>query len=121
MNAGPSTDKRLGLRRIFVRYTPQVLGDPKVELVLYVSSASPYSQTARRNCEQLLTRFDRSKVSFEVCDIAEYPDRAKADAVCYTPMLLKQTPPPRTWVIGDLSNETPLIDLLESCGLDLLR
>ena len=93
---------------------------PTIELVLYVSAASRYSDAAKRNCELLLSRFDRRRVRFEVCDVGEHPDRAEADAVCYTPMLVKRHPP-RAYVLGDLSNVTALIDLLESCGLDLMR
>ena len=94
---------------------------PTIELVLYVSAVSRYSDAAKRNCELLLSRFDRRRVRFEVCDVSEHPDRAEADAVCYTPMLVKRNPPPRAYVLGDLSNVTALIDLLESCGLDLMR
>jgi hypothetical protein len=36
-------------------------------------------------------------------------------------MLLKRDPPPRTYVLGDLSNVTALIDLLQSCGMELAR
>jgi circadian clock protein KaiB len=92
-----------------------------VDLVLYVSGASPHSEPAKRNCETLLSRFDRRRVRFEVCDISLNPDRAEADAVCYTPMLVKRAPAPRMCVVGDLSNITVIIDLLESCGLDLVR
>jgi hypothetical protein len=92
-----------------------------VELVLYVSGASQYAQAAKRNCELLLSRFDRRRVRFEICDVSQDPDRAETDGVCYTPMLVKRAPPPRATVVGDLSNMTALTDLLESCGLDLMR
>jgi hypothetical protein len=94
---------------------------PTVELVLYISGASQYADVARRNCELLLSRFDRRRVRFEVCDVSQHPDRAEAEGVCYTPMLVKQNPPPRACVLGDLSNVTALLDLLESSGLDLMR
>jgi hypothetical protein len=69
----------------------------------------------------LLSRFDRRRVRFEVCDVSQHPDRADADGVTYTPTLVKRNPPPRACVIGDLSNVTAIIDLLESCGVDLVR
>jgi hypothetical protein len=93
---------------------------PSVDLVLYVSSASRYSNAAIRNCEQLLARFDRRHVRFEICDVGRQPERADADKVVYTPMLVTHRPRPRTYVLGDLSNATALVELLESCGLELL-
>ena len=92
-----------------------------VDLVLYVSASSRYAQSAQRNCQTLLDRFERDKVKFEVCDIGKHPERAEEDAVCYTPMLVKRYPLPRTYVVGDLSNAEPLVDLLKSCGVSLRR
>jgi two-component system response regulator GlrR len=92
-----------------------------VDLVLYVSAGSRYASAAQRNCQTLLERFDRRRVKLEVCDIAEHPERAEEDAVCYTPMLVKRHPLPRTYVLGDLSNTEPLVGLLESCGVTLKR
>jgi hypothetical protein len=60
-------------------------------------------------------------VRFEVCDISADPERAEADAVCYTPMLVKRRPLPRTCVVGDLSNPQPVIEWLESCGVTVAR
>lgn len=94
---------------------------PPIELVLYVSAQSPYASAARRNCEVLLSHFDQTRLRFEVCDISEDPERAEADMVCFTPMLLKRDPPPRTYVLGDLSNVAALVDLLQACGLELAR
>ena len=92
-----------------------------VHLILYVSAMSTYTVTAVNNCHALLDRFDRTRVRFEVCDISQEPERAEADAVCYTPMLLKRFPPPRTYVLGTLSNVDALVRLLESCGLEPSR
>jgi two-component system response regulator GlrR len=92
-----------------------------VDLVLYVSASSRYAAAARRNCRTLLDRFDPRQVSFEVCDIGQHPERAEADSVCYTPTLVKRHPLPRSFVLGDLSNSEPLVDLLKSCGVTLRR
>ena len=92
-----------------------------VDLVLYISASSRYTSVARRNCQTLLDRFDPRQVRFEVCDIGEHPERAEEDSVCYTPMLVKRHPLPRTYVLGDLSNTEPLVDLLRSCGVTLKR
>ena len=88
--------------------------------MLYVSAASSYAATARRNCEALLARFDPRAVRFEICDVSRQPDRAETDGICFTPVLLKKQPLPRTYILGDLSNTAVLIDLLASCGVDPL-
>jgi two-component system response regulator GlrR len=92
-----------------------------VDLILYVSASSRYAQAAQRNCKTLLDRFDPRQVKFEVCDVGAHPERAEQDSVCYTPMLVKRHPLPRTYVVGDLSNADPLVDLLKSCGVTLKR
>jgi hypothetical protein len=90
-------------------------------LILYISASSRYAGTAERNCKTLLDRVDQRQVRFEVCDVGRHPERAEQDAVCYTPMLVKRRPLPRAYVLGDLSNASPLVDLLASCGVALKR
>jgi two-component system response regulator GlrR len=92
-----------------------------VELVLYVSPLSRYAHIAQRNFEDLLTRFDQRRVRFEICDVSQHPERGDEDAICYTPMLVKRSPLPRTYVLGDLSNTEALVELLESCGVNPIR
>ena len=100
---------------------PLVVAPPRIELVLYVSAASSHTAAATRNCEALLSRFDRRSVAFEICDVSLHPERAEIDRVCFTPVLMKRMPLPRACVIGDLSNTAALVDLLASCGVDPLR
>lgn len=107
-----------------VGYLPTVSPQPgrrasiPVELVLYVSGTSSYAASATRNCEALLARFDRRAVRLEICDVSEHPDRAETDGICFTPVLLKRQPLPRTYILGDLSNTAALADLLVSCGVE---
>jgi two-component system response regulator GlrR len=93
---------------------------PSVELILYVSAASSYAASATRNCEALLARFAPEAVRLEVCDVSRHPDRAESDGICFTPVLLKKQPLPRTYILGDLSNTTALVGLLVSCGVEPL-
>lgn len=65
---------------------------------LYVSARSASSLRAI-DTVRLLVRADDV---FEVIDVAEHPERAEADRVLATPMLLKLEPLPRQRVIGDL-------------------
>jgi circadian clock protein KaiB len=90
----------------------------RVELVLYVSAASPASIQARRNLDRLLARFDGSQVRVTVCDLTSEPMAGDADRVAFTPTLVKRFPEPRMWVLGNLRETELLADLLRVCGVD---
>lgn len=93
----------------------------KVDLVLYVSAASPTSIQARRNLERLLAQFDRDQVSYAVCDLERDPLAGEADRIAFTPTLVKRFPEPRMWVLGNLREPEILADLLRVCGVDAIR
>lgn len=93
----------------------------KVELVLYVSSASPVSAQAQHNIERLLTRFDASQVKFSVCDLVREPLAGDADRIAFTPTLVKKYPEPKMWLVGNLRNAEVLADLLRVAGVDTTR
>lgn len=90
----------------------------KVELVLYVSSASPISVQTQRTIERLLTRFDASQVRFSVCDLEREPLAGDADRIAFTPTLVKKYPEPKMWLVGNLRNSEVLADLLRVAGVD---
>src|SRR3989442_13588503 len=50
----------------------------------------PICRRGEAKLRALLSRFDRRRVRFEVWDVSQQPDRAEAEGVCYTPMLVKQ-------------------------------
>lgn len=90
----------------------------RVELTLYVSSASPASVQARRNLERLLEQFDPSQIKFTICDLVREPLAGEADRIAFTPTLVKRYPEPRMWVLGNLRDSEILADLLRVCGVD---
>jgi DNA-binding response OmpR family regulator len=90
----------------------------RVELVLYVSSASPACMEARRNFEQLLEHFDASQVSFSICDLVRDPTAGDDDRIAFTPTLVRRFPEPRMWVLGNLKEPEIIADLLRACGVD---
>src|SRR4051812_27510709 len=53
--------------------------DHRIELVLYISSASPASVQARGNLERLLARFDASQVKCSVLDLVREPFAGEED------------------------------------------
>ena len=91
----------------------------KVELVLYVSSASPASIQARRNLEMLLSRFAVNQVQWSVCDLGREPLAGVEDRIAFTPTLVKRFPEPRMWVLGNLRETDLLADMLGQCGVEL--
>lgn len=94
---------------------------PKVDLVLYTSAASDKSQRAVRAIRAVLERYDASQIRFSTCDLSTRPQDGEADAVMFTPTLVKQGPGPRTSIIGNLEHEEILCDLLDASGVDRRR
>lgn len=50
--------------------------------------------------------------TLEVIDIFQEPDRALADRIVATPTLIKDAPPPRFKIVGDLSTRMAQLDEL---------
>jgi circadian clock protein KaiB len=93
----------------------------KVELVLYTSAASEKCQRALRSIQEVLERYERDQVSFTICDLSGDPEAGDADAVIFTPTLVKRGPGPRTWIVGNLEHPELVVDLLEVSGVDRKR
>jgi len=96
---------------------PAFAGGPAADLVLYVSAGSPASARARRSMEGTLRAFAGSPVRYSICDVGEEPTKAEDDQIVFTPTLVKRSPGPRAWVLGDLADAAVVIDLLKTCGL----
>ena len=90
----------------------------RVELVLYVSAASPACIQARRNLEELLERFEVSQVKFSICDLGREPTAGDEDRIAFTPTLVKRYPEPKMWVLGNLREPQIIADLLRASGVD---
>lgn len=89
----------------------------KVELVLYTSAASEKCQKAVKAVQAVLKRYDANQVSLTICDLSGHPEAGEADAVIFTPTLVKRGPGPRTWIVGNLEQPEILADLLEVNGV----
>jgi CheY-like chemotaxis protein len=89
---------------------------PGIDLVLYVSPRSPASDRARRRMREVLAECGADAVHYEVCDLFKDADAAERDRVVFTPTLVKRAPAPRVWIVGDLSEDGLLRDLLAMCG-----
>jgi KaiB domain len=84
-----------------------------VELVLYVSPASPASARAQRNIHELIARLGAAKVDLDVCDVSADAERAEADRILFTPTLVVRGPL-LTWIVGDLTNGEEVLRVLRS-------
>jgi hypothetical protein len=73
---------------------------------------------ARRNMERMIAEFPAAPIRFEVLDLAREPERAESDNVVFTPTLVKRSPEPRAWFLGDLSDRRVVADLLHMCGIE---
>lgn len=91
-----------------------------VELVLYVSAHSPRSMHAIENIRRVVSRFAPDRVRLTIHDLSADPSQGAADAVAFTPTLVKRSPGPRTFILGHITDPDVLSDLLEGCGEELL-
>ena len=90
---------------------------PVVRLVLYVTPPWASSQKALRNVRRILDEYDPAHVELEVCDLAKDPLRGEADRIVFSPTLVKHSPEPRAWVMGDLSDPQVVVDVLLMSGV----
>jgi CheY-like chemotaxis protein len=91
----------------------------RIELMLYTAGGSPASMRALRQMKNLLSQYDSAQVDFKVIDLAEgRPASAEEDHILLTPTLVRRSPLPRTWVVGDLEDTTVISDLLEHSGVE---
>jgi len=91
-----------------------------VELVLYVSAHSPRSAQAIENIRRVVSQFAPERVRLTIHDLSADPSKGTADAVAFTPTLVKRSPGPRTFILGHISDPQVLTELLEGCGEELL-
>ena len=87
---------------------------PVPRLVLRLAVAGRLANSARAigNLKRLCAEHITSPYDLEVIDVLAEPQRALADEVLVTPMLVRVTPAPRVHVIGDLSEATVVLAAL---------
>lgn len=88
-----------------------------VELVLYTSSASEKCQRALALVQGVLREFDQDRVRLTVRDLSTDPEAGDADAVVFTPTLVKRSPGARTYIVGNLDEASIVADLLTVNGV----
>jgi CheY-like chemotaxis protein len=87
-----------------------------LELVLYVSARSMASARAAEVLRSLIPG-SAPGVTLTICDLTADPGAAEQDNVVFTPTLVKRGPPPRTWILGDLTQAAAVAELLQTMGI----
>lgn len=82
------------------------------EFKLYIAGQTTNSANAVRNVKTFLDHRLRDHYSLVIVDILEDPQMAEKDKIIISPTLVKILPLPTKRVIGDLSDEKRLADLL---------
>ena len=82
-------------------------------LTLYITGASPRSETAVANLKHLCETELDGRYELEIVDVLAHPERAEHAKILATPTLIKELPPPLRRVIGDLSDRERLLFGLE--------
>ena len=83
--------------------------------MLYVSGQSLASARAAQTLRGLIPD-GRPDIHLTICDLSLHPDAGEEDNIVFTPTLVKRTPLPRAWILGDLSRAETLGDLLRTIG-----
>lgn len=120
----PLRQEELERARLEVQHAVGETGgfDPRIDFVLYISSASPSSLKALRNLTALLDEYDRAAIRLTVCDLSRDPTRlAEEDRIAFTPTLVKRHPEPKVWILGDLEESEVVSDLLAHAGIERVR
>ncbi len=89
-----------------------------VELVLYVRPESPRSAAAIENIRNVLSRYRADAVSLTICDLASDPSLGDQDRIAFTPTLVRRSPGPRTFILGQIDDADVLRELLEGCDIE---
>ena len=87
-------------------------GHVQFKFCLYVADNTPNSDAARANLAALCNRHLPGRCEVEVVDVLSDPERALNDGIFITPTLVKLWPKPVQRIIGTLSQNQPLLQIL---------
>jgi circadian clock protein KaiB len=81
----------------------------KYYLKLYIAGQTLRSQRAVANLEQICEQELPGQYELVIIDVLERPYLAEEDKILATPTLIKQVPPPRRRIVGDLSQRDKVL------------
>ena len=89
------------------------MNEEKLMLRLYVTRQSPNSTKALANIQKLLQEVVPNRYQLDVIDVLNEPALAEQDGIIASPTLVKRHPPPLRRIIGDLSDQEKVLEVLE--------
>ncbi len=87
-----------------------------VKFRLYVTSDSPNSVAAEFNLRMLCSEYCKDRHEIEIVEVMRNPDRALADGVLLTPLLVRLSPEPILKIAGRLNLFGPIRQALGLSG-----
>lgn len=81
----------------------------RLRLTLYVAGQNPRSTRAVLNLRKLCDELAEEQIELDVVDVVEDPRAAEEARILATPTLVKEHPPPRRRVTGDLSDPEQIL------------
>jgi circadian clock protein KaiB len=79
-------------------------------LRLYTSGSTPRSARAIGNLHKICEDRLKGRYQLDIIDLYQQPELAQSDDVIAIPTLVKELPAPKRKVIGDLSDETQVLN-----------
>ncbi len=83
-----------------------------IKFRLYVAGDGPHSTQALANLAAICRQHFAGRHEIEVIDVLTDQDRALADGVMLTPLLVKYSPAPTRKIVGTLSKAEPVLEAL---------
>lgn len=84
-----------------------------MRLRLYVTGATRGSLRAIANLQSICRDYmDDQNMDFQIIDLYAHPSSARANHIIAAPTLIKELPPPRCRIIGDLSERERVVHSL---------
>ena len=90
--------------------------DAPVRFCLFIAGESARSQRALENLDRIFKTSPETRFELEVIDVIASPERAEEERILATPTLIKDFPPPRRRVTGDLSDAEKVLRVLGPLG-----
>ncbi len=78
-------------------------------LRLYTSGSTPRSARAISNLHRICEDHLSGRYQLDVIDLYQQPELARSDEVIAIPTQVKELPPPKRKVVGDLSDEKQVV------------
>jgi diguanylate cyclase (GGDEF)-like protein/PAS domain S-box-containing protein len=82
-------------------------------LRLYISGQTTKSVRALANLQRINDIYLKGKYRIDIYDLALDPQKVKQDQIIAVPCLVRQYPPPKTKILGDLSNTEQVLAALD--------